>query len=280
MWYTIGMSIYEHFSEVYDLFMDNVSYDEWAEYLIRRLRAEGIEDGLICELGCGTGNMTVSLRDAGYDMIGVDSSGPMLAEAFKKELYRKHPELADRDLPPAETGPGRDILYLQQDMRAFELYGTVRAFISVCDSLNYILEEEELLQVFRLVNNYLDPGGIFLFDMNTAARYEQIGESTIAENREQGSFIWENSYDPVTQRNRYDLTLFVREDRLYRKYEEVHLERAYSPDTLVALIERAGMECLEISEAYTDAPVTEDTERILIVARECLKGPDGKSVPL
>ena len=105
-------------------------------------------------------------------------------------------------------------------MREFELYGTVRAVVSVCDSLNYILEDEELVKVFRLVNNYLDPGGIFLFDLNTIDKYRKIGDTTIAENREEGSFIWDNYYDEDENINEYQLTIFLREGDgdLYRKW--------------------------------------------------------------
>ena len=171
------MEAYGKFAQVYDLFMDNIDYESWAEYIEKHLKAQGIEDGLVLELGCGTGTMTGLLAQKGYDMIGVDNSEEMLAEAMKKIM---------------ETG--QDILYLLQDMQEFELYGTVRAVVSVCDSLNYITDREELLQVFRLVNNYLDPQGIFLFDMNTVHKYRDIlGETTIAENRDEGSFIWENS---------------------------------------------------------------------------------------
>ena len=115
-------------------------------------------------------------------------------------------------------------------MREFELYGTVRAVVSVCDSLNYILEDEELVKVFRLVNNYLDPGGIFLFDLNTIDKYRKIGDTTIAENREEGSFIWDNYYDEDENINEYQLTIFLREGDgdLYRKYEEVHYQRGLS----------------------------------------------------
>ena len=176
------MEAYGKFAQVYDLFMDNVDYEGWADCLEKHLKEEGIEDGLVLELGCGTGTMTGLLARRGYDMIGVDNSEEMLAEAMEKKVE-----------------DGLDILYLLQDMQEFELYGTVRAAVSVCDSLNYITEKEELLQVFRLVNNYLDPGGIFLFDMNTVHKYRDIlGDDTIAENRDEGSFIWENSYDPDT----------------------------------------------------------------------------------
>ena len=125
------MEAYTSFAAVYDTFMDNIPYDEWGEYLKSLLREYGVQDGLVLELGCGTGNMTEILAESGYDMIGVDNAEEMLEIAMEKR-----------------TQSGQDILYLQQDMREFELYGTVKAVVSVCDSINYILEEEELLQVF------------------------------------------------------------------------------------------------------------------------------------
>ena len=220
------MGAYEKFAQVYDLFMDNIDYEEWADYITDHLKKYGIEDGLVLELGCGTGTMTGLLADRGYDMIGVDNSGEMLAEAMEKRMES-----------------GQDILYLQQDMQEFELYGTVRAIVSVCDSLNYITEREELLQVFRLVNNYLDPEGLFLFDMNTIHKYRDIlGDTTIAENRDEGSFIWDNSYDPENGLNIYELAVFLpREDGLYEKAEEVHCQKAYSQEEIEELIREAGI---------------------------------------
>ena len=144
------MEAYTSFARVYDTFMDNVPYKEWADYLGKILKEYGIDDGLVLDLGCGTGSMTEMLASSGYDMIGVDNSEEMLGEAMEKR---------------AESG--HEILYLEQDMREFELYGTVRAIVSVCDCMNYITEEDDLFTVFKLVNNYLDPDGIFIFDMNT-----------------------------------------------------------------------------------------------------------------
>ena len=152
------MEAYSEFAGVYDMFMDNIPYREWGEYLIDLLKEYGICDGLLLDLGCGTGTMTELLAEAGYDMIGVDNSDEMLNIAISKR-----------------ERSGHDILYLNQDMREFELYGTVRAIVSICDSINYITEEKYLLQVFRLVNNYLDMGGLFVFDLNTEYKYRQIG---------------------------------------------------------------------------------------------------------
>ena len=164
---------------------------------------------------------------------------------------------------------GQDILYLMQDMREFELYGTVAAIISICDCINYITEEEDLLQVFRLANNYLDPRGIFLFDLNTEAKYRGIGSSVIAENREEASFIWENNWDEEEKLNEYVVTLFIPEKSgLYRKEEEVHLQKAWSLEKVKELLEKAGMEFVDAWEAFTDVPVNEKTERMYIMARE------------
>ena len=152
----------------------------------------------------------------------------------------------------------------------FELFGSFRAIVSVCDSLNYITEREELLQVFRLVNNYLDPVGLFLFDMNTIHKYRDIlGDTTIAENRDEGSFIWDNSYDPENGLNIYELAVFLpREDGLYEKAEEVHCQKAYSQEEIEELIREAGMELLEVYDAYTGRPAYDDSERLFFIARE------------
>ena len=248
------MEAYTGFAQVYDLFMDNVPYVQWSEYLISLLKSYGVEDGLVLDLGCGTGKMTRLLADAGYDMIGVDYSEEML------EIARERQDEQNRD----------DILYLMQDMREFELYGTVRAVISICDSINYILEEDDLRHVFELVNNYLDPKGIFIFDLNTVYKYrELLGENTISENREESSFIWDNYFYEDEMVNEYDLTLFIREkDNLYRKYEELHYQKAYELEQVKRLLEEAGMEFVAAYDAFTHEPVREDSERIYIIARE------------
>ena len=247
------MDAYTGFAEVYDLFMDQVPYEKWSRRITEILKEYGIPDGLVLDLGCGTGSMTELLAGAGYDMIGVDASEEMLELAYEKR---------------AESG--HDILYLLQDMREFELYGTVRAIVSVCDSLNYITEEEDLLQVFRLVWNYLDPDGVFFFDMNTIYKYSKmLGETTIAENREEGSFIWENYYDPEEQLNQYDLTLYIRdEDDRYTRFEETHIQKAYALERVLELLEKAGLKAEQIFDSDTGKEVTDTTGKFCIAARK------------
>lgn len=249
------MEAYTDFASVYDIFMDETPYEAWCDYIKDILKENGITEGLLLELGCGTGAMTELLSKAGFDMIGIDNSGEMLNIASKKR-----------------EESGEDILYLLQDMREFELYGTVKAIVSICDSVNYVTEKEELIEVFRLVNNYLDPKGLFLFDFNTAYKYrEVIGDTTIAENREDCSFIWDNFYYEEECINEYDLTIFVKdnlEKNTYHKFQETHYQRGYELEEMKEMLALAGMEFVCAYDDYTKEAVHAESERIFVVARE------------
>lgn len=260
------MMIYQDFAGVYDELMDNTPYALWADRLELLIRKYGVsrperdaeevldaERNLVVDLGCGTGTLTELMYRKGYDMIGVDASGSMLNIAMEKK-----------------EKSGSEILYLQQDMRELELYSTVGTIFSVCDSLNYILDEDELLEVFSLVNNYLFPGGIFIFDFNTDHKYRDIiGETTIAENREDCSFIWENFYDPEEEINEYDLTVFVRaEGDTFRRFTETHFQRGYTVEQMLALVGRAGMSVVEVLDADTGEAVTDRSQRVYVIAKE------------
>ena len=281
---------YTGFAEVYDELMDNVPYEEWAEFLITTLKKYGVgslrgevqkdsieisaentgcrdeerdanlaaERNTVLDLGCGTGTLTELLYRAGFDMIGVDNSEEMLEIALRKREESQS-----------------DILYLLQDMREFELYGTVGAVCSVCDSLNYILEDDDMRDVFSLVNNYLYPGGIFVFDFNTVYKYENvIGDATIAENRDDCSFIWENYYDAESCINEYDLTVFVREGDKdsFRKFTETHYQKGYTLDQMQDFLEASGLLFVEALDADTHGEVRPESERIYVIARESRKG--------
>lgn len=277
----IRMEAYTDFAQVYDEFMDETPYEEWCAFLVGMLGRYGlkevadedsrlfddtyvISDGpneqhlrqernTILDLGCGTGTLTQLLARKGYDMIGVDNAQEMLQIAMEK-----------RD------ESGLDILYLLQDMREFELYGTVGAVVSVCDSINYLLEEEEVLRTFKLVHTYLYPGGVFIFDFNTVYKYSQIiGDATIAENREDCSFIWENYYHEAEEINEYDLTIFVRsKEALFQRFQETHYQRGYRLEQMCRLVEQAGLKILETLDADTREAAGQESERVYIVAKK------------
>lgn len=261
------MEAYSEFAQVYDLFMDNIPYDEWCEYLVKLLKQYDVDDGLVLELGCGTGNVSEILRKKGYDMIGIDNSEEMLSVAIEKSM-----EITDENLPKS--------LYLCQDMREFELYGTVKAIVSICDSMNYITDSEDLLDVFKLVNNYLDPGGVFIFDLNTRYKYKHVlGEQTIAETRDDHCFIWDNFYDEDSRLNEYVLNLFIQgDDGRYDRFEEIHYQKAYDLDEIHDLIEASGLKWEGAYDAFTMQPVKEDSERIYIIAKEQYKNQTMKEV--
>ena len=248
------MEAYSSFAQVYDLFMDNVPYEEWSRYLISLLKEYQVTDGTVVELGCGTGKMTRLLADAGYDMVGVDNSAEMLEIAGERQ----------------EEEERNDILYLLQDMRELELFGNIRAIVSVCDSMNYILEPEDLKKVFGLVKEYLAEDGVFIFDLNTVHKYRDLmGECTISENREESSFIWENYFYEDQDINEYMLTIFRKQadSELYERTEEAHYQRAYDMDTLKRLIEKNGLALVSFLDEDMKQMPNETSERIYVIVQ-------------
>ena len=248
------MEAYSSFAQVYDLFMDNVPYEEWSRYLISLLKEYQVTDGTVVELGCGTGKMTRLLADAGYDMVGVDNSAEMLEIAGERQ----------------EEEERNDILYLLQDMRELELFGNIRAVVSVCDSMNYIMEPEDLKKVFGLVKEYLAEDGVFIFDLNTVHKYRDLmGECTISENRKESSFIWENYFYEDQDINEYMLTIFRKQadSELYERTEEAHYQRAYDMDTLKRLIEKNGLALVSFLDEDMKQMPNETSERIYVIVQ-------------
>ena len=213
------------------------------------------EANIVVDLGCGTGKLTEILADRGYDMIGIDLSEDMLGIAQERRMES-----------------GRDILYTLQDMRDFELYGAAGAMVSVGDSINYLLEEADLEAMFRCVHRSLLPDGIFVFDFKAVHLYRDvIGDRTIAEDRGDCAFIWDNYYDPETCVNEYDLAVFVAADgsdgSLFRRFDEVHRQRGYRPEQLRAAAERAGLTWIDMQDVVTGGPVDDETERAMAAVR-------------
>lgn len=266
---------YQAFASVYDELMSDVPYDEWVERIDRDIRKYGVsetsgdrseaaseeeavlasERDLVADLACGTGVVTRKLFDKGYDVFGVDISSEMLSRA-------------------ADSDEDRGIMYLNQDICELDLYSTIGTAVCICDSLNYLLSDEGLEAAFACVSNYLYPGGVFIFDCNTSHKYrESIGESTIAEAGDDVSFIWDNYYDEDENVNEYDLTLFIkREDGLYERAEETHLQRGIEKEDIESLALKSGLEIMLIADSDTDGEVSGETERIYAV----LKKPESK----
>ncbi|MFV0363746.1 MAG: class I SAM-dependent DNA methyltransferase [Suipraeoptans sp.] len=242
------MEAYSSFARVYNLFMDNAPYDEWSIYIKEILKKNGIESGSVLDLGCGTGNMTRRLARYGYSMTGIDASAEMLDMA-----------VADG------TDDEPKIMYVMQDMRELEVPYGFDAVISTCDSVNYVLEPEELLDTFKLVYECLKPGGILYFDFNTEYKYKVIiGDTVIAEDRDEAGFIWDNGYDEEAHINIYDVSLYLKEGELYRKQKETHYQRGYTLEEIRNIIKHANFEVLSMNDEYTNKEISNSTERICV----------------
>ncbi len=312
------MKNYTAFAKVYDLFMEEVPYDEWAQLILSLLAKYGISPSLpedpqpeeqepgngadtsrlsddemdekllhifggggdgqrvglgnlrytsqkakkepaeskphITDLGCGTGAMTRILAAYGYAMTGIDLSADMLAEAQR-----------------ISEEAGLTIRYLREDMCWIVLTQKQNAFISVCDSVNYLLTTWDLENMFSSVSRQLLPGGVFIFDFNTLHKYrDNIGDATIAEDRGDAAFIWDNVFREEDGVNDCILTLFVKDEKrsrrsaepLYQRFQEQHLQRGYLPEEVRTAAENAGLYFLEMLDTDTGGPVTEMTERV------------------
>ena len=266
---------YTVFAEIYDDYMNDIPYERWTGNICSILSEFGINEGLVAELGCGTGTLTRALAQAGYDMIGIDNSESMLAIAREYEEIEAEDDIdeveADVD---AEGKKQKTILYLDQDMRDLEFYGTVAACVSVCDSMNYLTKCEDLVSVLKNVNLYLEKDGIFIFDMKTRHTYKDVlGDSVQFEENDDSAIIWENHFDEETGIHTYDLTMFVGyevgKEFLYEKYKETHRQRSYSYEEVREAISKAGMELVRFIDADTLGEPTDTTERVYYIAKEC-----------
>ncbi len=248
--------IYRILAPYYDEWNGELDYACWAdgiESAFRRFFAGKVES--VCDLGCGTGSMTIELARRGYDMVGIDLSAEMLTVA------RERAEAA---------GVSERILWLRQDITEFELYGTVEAVVSCLDTVNHLTDRAALSRCFSLVHNYLVPGGLFLFDLNSRKKFEEIYADECYVFEADGVYCtWQNSYRSASKLCTFDITLFRETERegLYRRYTERQTERMYPLLTIRRLLSENGFEWLGAYGSSDGAPLSEEDERWYIVAR-------------
>lgn len=251
---------YSAISSVYDRINAHIDYEKWADFFEKCFdKFLSFRPELLLDLACGTGSMTLELAKRGYDMIGVDGSSEMLNIA----LDRKY----DLELK-------NDVLFLLQDMREFELYGTVGAISCCLDSINYLTDDGDIDKVFALAHNYLDPDGLFLFDVNTPHKFKNIyGNNNYVYSDEDcgdGNFcVWQNFYDEETRLCDFSLTVFERNEdgKTYSRHDEEQTERCYSKEEIANALEKAGFEVLGFYSDFDFLPADDTNERWYIVAR-------------
>ncbi len=242
---------YSSLALCYDRLNSDIDYKGWADRLALLLEKHGVERGdLVLDLACGTGNLTLPLAERGFDMIGIDLSPEMLDMARSKQA--RH-----------------DILWLCQDMRSFELYGTVKAVICCLDSINYLTSKSALDSCFSLVHNYLDPNGIFIFDVNSPYKFENIYGSNHYILEGDGVYCgWRNSYSKRSGICSFELSIFAEEPNgTWRRFDELQKEKCHSVKTLTSCLKKAGFEVLSVTADLEGNKPSVDTERIFFFAK-------------
>lgn len=247
------MQAYEALAAVYDTLNGEVDYEKIATFYEQCFKNAGLAPELVLDLGCGTGRMTEILAARGYDMIGVDGSTDMLARAYERKYDSAH---------------GARMLFLQQDMCEFELYGTVGAVVSTLDCINYLTDEEDLARCFALVHNYLDPDGIFLFDVNTPYKFETVFADNAYILEDEHCYCgWQNDYDKASGLCHFYLSVFEEtKNGSYRRTDEEQTERAYTKEQLRAALQAAGFDDIAFYADTALSPINDKSERWFIKA--------------
>ncbi len=271
---------YHALAAAYDRLNAEVDYQSWSSFIDTCFRTYlPAKPEIVLDLACGTGRMTFPLLEMGYDMIGIDGSEDMLAEAYFRSDERAERFLDENgDLPT--DGSYKSPLFLQQDMRDFELYGTVDATVCCLDSLNYLTGDGDLDKCLACIHLYLAPGGLLVFDMNTPYKFEHIygNNAYVLEDgatHERGAVFcgWQNEYDPESRLCKFYLSVFEeQENGSYRRADEEQTERCYSQKELLAALDKAGFDLCGIFSDFDFSPVTETTERWYVVARTRKRG--------
>lgn len=242
--------MYNILASVYDKFQE-IDYERFIAFYEEIFKRYNIEPKLILDLGCGTGNITIPMAEKGYDMIGIDLSVEMLEIAAEKA--RK----ADKD-----------ILFLNQDMSDFELYGTVDAMVCALDGVNYLTEDGQLSDMLSKLHYYLNPGGILIFDINTEYKFRNILDgSTFVYDDKDAYCVWNSEYDEEGMCY-FDLNIFTQNpDGTYTRRDEFQEERAYSVEEIKKTVEECNLEFLGVYDNLSFNPPTDQSERLFFVVR-------------
>lgn len=241
---------YSSLAACYDRLNSDIDYIGWAKQISSVLNTNGIKpDSLVLDLACGTGNITIPLAELGYDMIAADISPEML------DIARGKPT-------------NKSILWLCQDMRSFELYGTVGAVICCLDSINYITGRTGLKKCFSLVHNYLDPDGIFIFDVNSPYKFKNVyGDNHYILEADGVYCGWKNHFDAKSGLCDFELSIFAEQNGTWKRFDEIQTERMWSIKTLCDLLDDSGFSIISIASDQCGSAVKDDTERLFFTCK-------------
>ena len=247
------MNSYKNFADYYDQLMtEDINYEKIADYIENIFSENDINPELVCDLACGTGNVTIPLAKRGYEMIAVDKSVQMLNAAREKA---SHANL--------------DILFLNQNITKLDLYGTCDAFLCMIDGINYILNPHSLEKMFeRIKKCFINPHGLIVFDISTFYKLSEIiGCNTFIHDGDDIFYSWENKYYKEKKLSDMYLNFFVKEKHGYRRFSERHLQRAYKQYEIKNALKKAGFTDIKTYEYLTFNEPSNKSQRIIFVAR-------------
>lgn len=250
------MAGYGDFAYYYDMLTENVDYESRCEYICNLLAGNGARKGILLDLACGTGTMSMLFSDKGYDVIGVDASEDMLSVAQEKKMES-----------------GKDIMFLCQRMEELDLFGTINAAVCTLDSINHITDEETVKKVFSKVSLFMEDKGLFVFDVNTPYKHREIlSDNTFIYDLDDVYCVWQNSTDKETLLTEVSLDIFEKdteeEEDVYYRYSEEFSERGYELSKIRQWLTEYKFEVLGVYEELTINEVSENTERAVFVARK------------
>lgn len=247
------MNSYTKFAHLYDgLMHEDINYNKWADYIENLFDRYDINPEIVCDLACGTGNMTIPLALRGYDMIGVDKSYDMLTIAREKAQKKN-----------------TDIVFLEQDLKKLDLYGSCGAFLCMIDGFNYILNPNSLYKIARRIKKcFLDPDGLVIFDISSRHKLQNfIGNNTFIHDGDKVFYAWENKYYENTKMSEMYLNFFVKTKSGYTRFGERHLQHAYSENEIKSIFLSAGFSSVDAYSPLTFEPPKKDDMRIVFVAK-------------
>lgn len=244
------MNRYGKFSKVYDSLMADFDYEKWFKYIEDIFIRYDKNPNSVLEMACGTGNLSKHLAKARYDLTCFDISEDMLSYAYEKLRRYKNVEI------------------MRQDMIAFDINKSFDAVLSICDSINYISDKDDLEKAFQNVYDHLKEGGIFIFDINSYFKLKHvIGNNTFVEDSEEVFYVWENFYDNKKDICEFYLTFFFKKnEREYERFDEEHIEKAYKVSEIIETLNKAGFKDIDVYKGFTFEGIKDDTERINFVA--------------
>lgn len=244
------MNSYNEFALYYDLLMEDVDYERWSEYVLEIAEHFGIQPNKILDTACGTGSITIPLAQKGYKMWGLDLSGDMLSIAESKARASK-----------------QKIKFVNQDMQNIDINESFDCVLSMCDGVNYIIENEGLRRFFRSVLKRLKENGIFIFDISSYNKLRYVlGDNSFYNEKNNIHYMWNNNFNEEDDTIQMDLVFFVPEGSLYRKFEEHHIQKAYKYKNLLNMLTEAGFSKVKAFDAFSFNEPCENSERVFLAA--------------